>query len=86
MRTLMFLISGFLLVSTCQLLVRLFITAWPTISALLSSLFAVLWFAIALANMVAGITRASYSFGEELPIFLLIFLLPAIALFWPGAK
>jgi hypothetical protein len=39
--------------------------------------FVVIWFAAAAANMWVGISRAGYSFREELPIFLLIFLLPA---------
>jgi hypothetical protein len=36
-----------------------------------------LWFVAAAANMYVGVTRAGYSFMEELPIFLLIFLVPA---------
>jgi len=44
--------------------------------------FSVLWFLLAAANMWVGISQAGYSFREELPIFLLIFLLPvAVALF-----
>jgi hypothetical protein len=38
-----------------------------------------LWFVIASANMWVGVTRAGYSVTEELPIFLLIFGLPAAA-------
>jgi hypothetical protein len=40
--------------------------------------FVAVWFVIAAANMWVGVSQAGYSFGEELPIFLLIFLLPAI--------
>jgi hypothetical protein len=29
-------------------------------------------------NMWMGVSKAGYSFGEELPIFLLIFLLPSL--------
>ena len=36
-----------------------------------------LWFAAAAVNMYVGVTRAGYSFMEELPIFLLIFAAPA---------
>ncbi len=39
----------------------------------------------AAANMWVGVARAGYSFQEELPIFLLIFLLPvavALAVKW----
>ena len=36
-----------------------------------------LWFIAAAANMYVGVARAGYSFMEELPIFLLIFAVPA---------
>lgn len=39
--------------------------------------FVVIWFVAAAANMWIGVAQAGYSFQEELPIFLLIFLLPA---------
>ena len=38
--------------------------------------FAAIWFIVAAANMWMGVSQAGYSFQEELPIFLLIFLLP----------
>jgi hypothetical protein len=34
---------------------------------------------LAAINMWIGVARAGYAFKEELPIFLLIFLLPAAA-------
>ena len=37
-----------------------------------------LWFIAAAVNLYIGVTRAGYSFMEELPIFLLIFGAPAI--------
>ena len=37
-----------------------------------------LWFIAAAVNMYIGVTRAGYSFMEELPIFLLIFGAPAV--------
>jgi hypothetical protein len=40
--------------------------------------FVVLWFLVAAVNMYFGVARAGYAFREELPIFLLIFLAPAI--------
>jgi hypothetical protein len=40
-------------------------------------LFVGLWFIAAAVNMYAGVSRAGYSFSEELPIFLLIFAVPA---------
>jgi len=39
--------------------------------------FVILWFLAAAMNMWLGVSRAGYSLREELPIFLLIFGLPA---------
>ncbi len=39
--------------------------------------FVAIWFVAAASNMWIGVSQAGYSFREELPIFLLIFLLPA---------
>ncbi|MGD9805481.1 MAG: hypothetical protein AB7E81_22970 [Hyphomicrobiaceae bacterium] len=36
------------------------------------------WLVCAAFNMWVGISRAGYSFAEELPIFLLVFAVPAI--------
>ena len=41
-----------------------------------------LWFIAAAVNMTIGVTRASYGFMEELPIFLLIFSVPAAVAFF----
>jgi len=41
--------------------------------------FVAIWLVIAVANMWVGVTRAGYSVAEELPIFALIFLVPAAA-------
>lgn len=41
-----------------------------------------LWFVAAAVNMYIGVARAGYSFMEELPIFLLIFAVPAAVAFY----
>ena len=41
--------------------------------------FVVVWLVIAVANLWVGVARAGYSVGEEMPIFLLIFAVPAAA-------
>lgn len=47
-----------------------------------AKVFLPLWLFAALFNMWVGVARAGYSVREELPIFLLIFALPAaVALF-----
>ena len=42
-------------------------------------IFIALWFIAAAVNMWFGVAKAGYSFIEELPIFLVIFALPAAA-------
>lgn len=39
--------------------------------------FVLVWFAVAAFNLAVGVFEAGYGFGEELPIFLLIFAIPA---------
>lgn len=40
-------------------------------------IFLVGWFLVAAGNMIYGVTQQGYGFAEELPIALLIFLVPA---------
>ena len=40
--------------------------------------FVAVWFLVAAVNMYFGVTRAGYAFREELPIFFVIWLVPAI--------
>jgi len=42
-----------------------------------ATVFIGLWFIAAAVNMYVGVARAGYPFMEELPIFLLIFAVPA---------
>jgi hypothetical protein len=78
MRTLLFLIVGFLLLSVCLLLGRLFSAHYP--NALYASTIAFLsaWLVISVANLWVGVSKAGYTVSEELPIFILIFAVPAI--------
>ena len=39
--------------------------------------FIVIWLVVAIANLWVGVTRAGYSVAEELPVFAVIFLVPA---------
>ncbi|MEE4376698.1 MAG: hypothetical protein V2J55_04185 [Candidatus Competibacteraceae bacterium] len=81
MRTLLFIVGGIVLWAIFTGVTKLFSSQagsnWmPTIA------FAVIWFAIAGWNMWVGVTQAGYSFLVELPIFLLIYLVPvALAAF-----
>ncbi|HWM44429.1 MAG TPA: hypothetical protein VNP36_18475 [Burkholderiales bacterium] len=79
MRTVLFLAAGFLLLGGSLLLGRLFSANYPAATAVATVAYLVLWLLIAGANMWVGVARAGYSVAEELPIFLLIFGLPAVA-------
>jgi hypothetical protein len=51
--------------------------------------FIAVWLVAALLNMWMGVARAGYSVAEELPIFLVIFLVPAAVaafLWWKNAS
>jgi hypothetical protein len=76
MRTTLFLLAGLLLVGATAILGRLFGEAYPRAIGWATVAFIVVWFALAAANLIAGVTRAGYTVAEELPIFLLIFGVP----------
>jgi len=78
MRTTLFLIVGFLLLTACLLLGRLFSGNYAGATYAATVAFICLWLGIAAANLWVGVARAGYTFADELPIFLLIFAVPAI--------
>jgi hypothetical protein len=77
MRTALFLVAGFLLLAAALLLGRLFSTNYPGATFAATVVYVALWLIVAGANMWVGVARAGYSVAEELPIFLLIFAVPA---------
>ena len=77
MRTGLFLLAGLLLLAASLLLGRLFSTNYSNATVVATVAYVALWFIIAAANMWVGVTKAGYSVAVELPIFALIFLLPA---------
>jgi hypothetical protein len=79
MRTTLFLLAGLLLLAASLLLGRLFSANYPGATLAATAAYVALWFVIAGANMWIGVAKAGYSVTEELPIFLLIFGLPAAA-------
>jgi hypothetical protein len=74
MRTAIIIVLGFVLWGVCIGAAKTWNLASPTAATLL---FVVLWLIAAGANLWMGVAKAGYSFREELPIFLLIFALPA---------
>jgi hypothetical protein len=79
MRTLLITLGGFALGALCLGLAALLAPGRSATLTAATAGFVVMWFALAAANLWAGVSRAGYAFREELPIFLLIFLLPALA-------
>jgi len=77
MRTALFLIAGFLLLGASLLLGKLFSANYPGATFAATVAYIALWLVIAGANMWVGVAKAGYSVTEELPIFLLIFAVPA---------
>jgi hypothetical protein len=89
MHTILVILGGFVLMALCLLGGRLL--GGPGAAALITGLklFLPLWFVGAAINMYIGVARAGYSFSEELPIFLLIYAVPAAVagvLWWRLAR
>jgi hypothetical protein len=77
MRTLIIILAGFLLWAVCLGIAKIVASSSASSMTIATASFVPIWFVAAAANMWGGISQAGYSFQEELPIFLLIFLLPA---------
>ena len=73
MHTIMVVLGGFLLLVICLLAGRLMKTM-----AIAALIFIPIWFGAALINLWIGVSRAGYSVAEELPIFLVVFAIPAV--------
>ena len=79
MRTGLFLLSGFLFIAGSLIVGKLFSSNYPAAPTAATVFFLVLWLAIAGVNMWTGVSKAGYPVSVELPIFALIFLVPAAA-------
>jgi hypothetical protein len=78
MRTALFLVVGVLLLASCFLLGRLFSAHYPNAMYAATISFVATWLVISGANLWVGVAKAGYTVAEELPIFFLIFGVPAI--------
>lgn len=78
MRTLIFIVGGFVLLAVCLGAAKLLSNGLSDAMRQATLAFLVLWFVIAAVNMGVGVLKAGYSVAEELPIFLLLFGVPAI--------
>ena len=77
MRTALFLLTGLLLLAAFLILGRLFSANYPAATTTGTATFLVLWLALTGFNLWTGVAKAGYSIGEELPVFLLLFGVPA---------
>jgi hypothetical protein len=77
MRTGLFLLSGFLFLAGSLIVGKLFSPNYPAATTVATVLFIVVWLVIAATNMWVGVAKAGYSVSMELPIFAVIFAVPA---------
>ncbi len=77
MRTMIIIAGGFLLLGLAVLAGRWIGGTGTGSMVTATKIFLPIWLLVALLNMWMGVARAGYSVTEELPIFLLIFALPA---------
>ena len=77
MRTAIIVLGGFVLWGICLGIAKLLAGSSSSSMTYAATAFVAIWFVAAASNMWIGVSQAGYSFQEELPIFLLIFLLPA---------
>ena len=79
MRTVWIIIGGVALWAACLGAAKLIAGQDPAAMMMRATLvFLLLWLLLAGLNLWVGVTRAGYTLREELPIFLLIFALPAV--------
>ncbi len=77
MRTVLIILGGFVLWGICLGIAKLISNFDASSTTIATNAFIGIWFVVASVNMWIGVSQAGYSFQEELPSFLLIFLLPA---------
>jgi hypothetical protein len=84
MRTFLFIVGGLATLAGSLLVVRWFGTGGRMLFAGVGEVFIPIWFCLSALNLWIGVKQAGYSIDEELPIFLLIFAIPAsiAALLW----
>ncbi len=78
MRTFVFLLAGLALWAAFIAIAKLIFATSASAAMTATIVFVAAWFVVAAVNMWMGVSQAGYSFREELPIFLFIFLVPAI--------
>ena len=78
MRTGLILLVGFLVLAAAIIFSRLFAEHFPAATTWATYSFLALWLLATGFNMWVGVSKAGYSVGEELPIMLMLFAVPAL--------
>jgi len=78
MHTLMIVPGGFSLLGICLIAGRVMTGSIAAGAGGAVKVFIPIWLLVALGNMWLGVTRAGYTVAQESPIFLVVFLIPAI--------
>ena len=78
MRTAMILTVGILLLAAAVIFGRLFVQYYSSAMSWAIGVFLTLWLLATGFNLWVGVNKAGYSVGDELPIMLLLYLLPAV--------
>ena len=86
MRTILIIAGGIILWLMCLGISRLFVKKDNSALNLATYIFIGIWFIVAAVNMWIGVAQAGYSVLEELPIFLIIFLLPSTIAYYVKRK
>lgn len=89
MHTILVIGGGLVLLAVCILVGRMTGGPAQSVTAASALYFLPLWLVAAAINMWVGVSKAGYSVAEELPIFLLIFAIPAaiaIFLWWKYSR
>ena len=81
MHTVLVILAGFALLGLCLLLARGSVGAGRAQRAKGALIFIPLWLVGAAVNLWVGVSQAGYSVAEELPIFLIVFAIPAAVAF-----
>jgi hypothetical protein len=79
MRTGLFLLAGLLLMAAALILARLFTPELPGARQWAIGIALGGWLVLTGFNLWVGVAKAGYSVREELPVFLLLFGVPAVA-------
>jgi hypothetical protein len=77
-RTALIIVGGLLLWGVCLGIARLVAGTERPAYTLATVVFVAAWLGLAATNLWVGVTKAGYTWREELPIFLAVFGLPAI--------